>query len=97
MFQRIVVEASAAPPYQPQNPAVVSEPLPGLSIVVGYGPWLEALAVLGADRPLAREAIEVLEKHANNPTLRDVIVRALARQPALLSQQCWGTSLAAGC
>jgi len=92
MFERIVAEASAAPPYQPQNPGVVAEPLPGMSIVVGYGPWLEALAVLGADRPLAREAIGVLEKHANDPTLRDVIVRALARQPALLDQQCWKTS-----
>jgi len=93
MFERIVAQAKAAPPYQPQDPGVVAEPLPGLSIVVGYGPWLEALAVLGADRTLSRQPIEVLEKHANDPTLHDEIVRALAHQPAVLNQQCWKTEL----
>jgi hypothetical protein len=91
MFREIVAEARAAPPYQPQNPGVVAEPLPGLSIVVGHGPWLEGLAVLGADRPLTPEAIKILESHANDPSLRDVIFRALVRQPPWLSQQCWKT------
>jgi hypothetical protein len=92
MFQEIVAEASAAPPYQPQNPGVVAEPLPGLSIVVGHGPWLEALAVLGMDRPLTPQAIKILENHANDPSLRDVIFRALVRQPPWLSQECWKTN-----
>lgn len=92
MFEEIVAEANAAPPYQPQNPGVVAEPLPGLSIVVSHGPWLEALAVLGADRPLTPQAIKILENHANDPSLRDIVLRALVRQPPWLSQQCWKTS-----
>jgi hypothetical protein len=48
--------------------------------------------VLGADRPLTPQAIEILESHANDPSLRDVIFRALVRQPPWLSQQCWKTS-----
>jgi hypothetical protein len=92
MFQHIVAEASAAPPYEPANPEAVAEPLPGSSIVVGHGPWLEALAVLGIDRSLAPQTIQVLEKHANDPALRDIIYRALVRQPSWLNQQCWKTS-----
>ena len=88
MFQRIVAEARAAPPYQPENPDVVAEPLPGLSIVVGHGPWLEALAVLGAQRTLPPEAVEILEKHAIDPSLHTEIVRALTRQPAFLNGNC---------
>jgi hypothetical protein len=94
MFQQIIAEARNAPPYQAQNPDVVSEPLPGLAIVVDHGPWLEALAVLGSERPLPNEAIEALEKQADDPSLRDDIVRALAHQPAFLDQQCWNTSCA---
>jgi hypothetical protein len=92
MFERVVAHARAAPPYQPQDPGVVAEPLPGLSIVVGHGPWLEALAVLGQDRPLGAEPIEILEKHANDPSLHDAIVRALARQPTVFEKECWQTS-----
>jgi hypothetical protein len=92
MFQRIVAEAGSAPPYQPQAPGVVSEPLPGMSIVVGHGPWLEALAVLGVNRTLTQDAVQVLERHANDPTFRDVIVRALVHQPAWQGRDCWKTS-----
>jgi hypothetical protein len=92
MFQQIVAQASAAVPYQPQSPQLAAEPLPGLSIVVGHGPWLEALAVLGANRSLPPESIRVLENHANDPSVRDTIVRALAHQAAWLDQQCWKTS-----
>ena len=88
MFQRIVTEARAAPPYQPENPDVVEEPLPGLSIVVGHGPWLEALAVLGAQRTLPSGAVETLEKHAIDPSLHTEIVHALARQAAFLNGDC---------
>ena len=92
MFQQIVAEARGAPPYQPQDPEVVAEPLPGLAIVVGHEPWLGALAILGARKSLPRDAIEVLEKHANDPTLHDDIVRALARQSEFLNYQCWKNS-----
>jgi hypothetical protein len=92
MLQWIVTKAAATPLYQPQAPGVVPEPLPGMAIVVGHGPWLEALAVLGADRTLTPEAVGVLEKHANDPTFRDVIVRALVRQPASQGRACWKTS-----
>ena len=92
MFQRIVSQAKAAPPYQPQSLGAVPEPLPGISIVVGYGPWLEALAVLGTGRSLPSDAINVLEAHAGDPTLHDVIVRALVRQMAPVRRQCWKSS-----
>jgi hypothetical protein len=63
-----------------------------LSIVVGQGPWLEALAVLAADRPIAPQEIEILERHANDPSLRDEIVHALSRQAGLFDQECWKTT-----
>lgn len=91
MFQQIVEIARSAPPYQPENPAFVAEPLPGMSIVVGHGPWLEALAVLSADRPISQQEIEILERHANDPSIHDEIVRALARQEGFLDEECWKT------
>jgi len=92
MFQRIVAEAASAPPYQPQAPEVVSEPLPGMSIVIDHGPWLEALAVVGVNRTLTQDAVGVLERHADDPTFRDVIVRALVHQTAWHGWNCWKTS-----
>lgn len=91
MLQQIVTQASAAAPYKPEKPNLVSEPLPGLSIVVGHGPWLEALAVLGLSRTLPQDAIRVLESHANDPSLHDTVVRAIANQPAWLDEECWKT------
>jgi hypothetical protein len=91
MYQRIVDEAKSAPPYRTQDPGLVAEPLPGMSIVVGYGPWLEALAVLAADRPISHQEIEILEMHGNDPSLRYEIIHALARQPGLLDPECWKT------
>lgn len=91
MVQRIISQAKAAPPYQPQNPGLAAEPLPGLSIVVGYGPWLEALAVLGSNRSLASEAIDVLEKHADDPAVHAAIIRALVNQAPWANQKCWET------
>jgi hypothetical protein len=92
MFQQIQAQASAAAPYKPQNPNVIAEPLPGMAIVVGHGPWIEALAVAGANRPLPTESIRVLEDHANDPLFREPIVRALVHQPKWLKQQCWENS-----
>jgi hypothetical protein len=60
-----------------------------MSIVVGHGPWLEALAVLAADRPISQQEIEILEMHANDPSLRDEIVHGLSRQQGLFEQECW--------
>jgi hypothetical protein len=89
MFQQVVALAGAAPSYQPLNPDLVAEPLPGMSIVVGYGPWLHALAVIATQRDVPPNAIEVLERHAVDPTHHDVIVRALVRQPGRLGDRCW--------
>ena len=89
MFQRIVALAKDAPQYRPQDPRVIAEPLPGLSIVVGHGPWLTALAILGMTRDLPPEAIDILAKHANDPSARDVILRALVHQSISLDQECW--------
>jgi hypothetical protein len=88
MFQRIVEEAQAAPPYRPESPDIITEPLPGLSIVVGHGPWLEALALLGTNRILPREILKILEAHASDPSVHDDIARALAHQPELLGEPC---------
>jgi len=92
MVQKIVAHAAVAPPYRPEEPGVVSEPLPGMAIVVGYGPWLKALAVLGTAQPLPQAAIEILEEHANDPTLRDTILRALVRHPPWNKESCWTAS-----
>jgi hypothetical protein len=80
MFQRIVDNAGMAAPYSPENPTAIAEPLPGISIIVGYGPWLEALSAVGALRALTPQAIVILERHAEDPALRGPIVRALAHQ-----------------
>jgi len=92
MFQQVLALASAAPAYEPQNPDLVAEPLPGMSIVVGYGPWLHALAVIATQRVVPPNAIEVLERHAVDPTHHDTIVRALVRQPGKVGDKCWQTS-----
>ena len=89
MLHKIITHASAAPPYRPQNQSQIAEPQPGMTIVVGYGPWIYALAVLGTQRALPPKAIEVLESHSNNPIYHDVIVRALIRQPAWRDKLCW--------
>lgn len=91
MYQQIVMQAKAAPPYRPESPSVVAEPLPGMSIVVGHGPWLEALAVLAATRQVSRQEIEILEAHANDPSLRSEVIRALAHQQGLINGACWKT------
>ena len=91
MFRQIVELARSAPPYRPQDSALVAEPLPGMSIVVGHGPWLEALAVLAADRSISQHEVEILEEHADDPSLRSQIVHALARQPRLFDEECWKT------
>lgn len=92
MFQQIVAEAKSAPPYKPQDPTLVSEPLPGMSIVVGHGPWLEALAVLAADRMISQQEIEILESHAGDPSVSREIIHALAHQPGFIDQECWKTT-----
>jgi hypothetical protein len=91
MYAQIVAQAKAAAPYKVEGPALVSEPLPGMSIIVGHGPWLEALAVLAADRQISKEEIEILEAHANDPSLRTEIIHALAHQDGLFSKACWKT------
>jgi hypothetical protein len=92
MYQQIVAQAKAAPPYKPESPSIVAEPLPGMSIVVGHGPWLDALAVLAANRQVSSQEIEILEAHANDPSLRSEIIRALVHQQGLFSDTCWKTS-----
>lgn len=91
MFQAILANARAAPVYDARKLDVVSEPLPGLSVVVGHGPWLTALAAIGADRVLPADAVGILRQHARDPSVRDQILRALARQPPS-EQPCWQTS-----
>lgn len=92
MLQHILQQARSAPPYKPHNPDMVMEPLPGLAIIIGYGPWLEALAVLGTLKHLSPEAIEILEARASDPALRDTIISALSNQPKWANQTCWKSS-----
>ncbi|MPZ44223.1 MAG: hypothetical protein GEV05_12615 [Betaproteobacteria bacterium] len=65
-------------------------PLQGMAIVVGPGPWLEGLAIVGTRRRLPPDAVAVLERHSTDPAFRDVIIRALSQQPAWdIARQCW--------
>jgi hypothetical protein len=88
MVQRIIAQASLA---KPSDAFQTTSPAPGLQIVVGPGPWLYALAVLGTHRTLPDAAVAVLEKHAANPGLRAAIARALLNQTVWRSYRCWET------
>ena len=88
MVQRIIERASAAKPRQTN---VAQGPVPGLVIIVGPGPWLYALGVLGTTRELPESALMVLEAHAGDPGLEAIIVRAFLNQPGWSKHQCWKT------
>ncbi|MCC8985531.1 MAG: caspase family protein [Nitrospira sp.] len=89
MVQHILNQAKLAPPFQPHAPDTVVESQPGITIMVGYGPWLKALADLGTQRPLSADAINVLESRASDPALNETIVRALSAQTKWSEIQCW--------
>ena len=86
MVRRIIEQASTARPGQAN---VAQAPVPGLMIVVGPGPWLYALGVLGTTRELPEPALKTLEEHAGDPGLEAVIVRALRNQPSWAKHRCW--------
>lgn len=66
-------------------------PLPGLQIVVGRGPWLDALARIGVHAQLPEDMVAVLQRHASDPALREGIVRALRHQPSTNGSGCWAS------
>lgn len=80
LLAKVRERAAKAKPYTPADPGVAVGPTPGMTIVVGPGPWVAALAVFGSNRQLGTEEVAVLRAHVANPALRDVIVPALVRQ-----------------
>jgi len=80
MLARVRERAAKARPFVPADPGVVTGPTPGMTIVVGPGPWIAALAMFGSNRKLGTEEIGILRAHVANPALRDLIVPALVRQ-----------------
>ena len=94
MFQQVVMRAKSAPRYQSHKGGTVVEAQPGVAVVVGYGPWLEALAVLGNHRTLPLDAIATLKARANGPTMEQIVVQALSKQPGFAKQTCWTSSCA---
>ena len=80
LLAKVRERAAKAKPYTAADPGVAVGPAPGMTIVVGPGPWVAALAVFGSNRQLGTEEVAVLRAHLANPALRDVIVPALVRQ-----------------
>jgi hypothetical protein len=80
MLAKVRDRAAKAKPYAPADPGVAVGPTPGMTIVVGPGPWVVALAVFGGNRQLGTKEVAILRAHVANPALRDVIVPALVRQ-----------------
>ncbi|RIA46347.1 caspase domain-containing protein [Hephaestia caeni] len=80
MLAKVEAQARKAPPYSPHDPADPGTGLPGMSVVVGYGPWVAALALYGQSRELPAHDIEILRDHLRDPALRDLIIPALAAQ-----------------
>lgn len=80
LLAKVRERAGKAKPYTPADASVAVGPTPGMTIVVGPGPWVAALAVFGSNRQLGTEEVAILRAHVANPALRDLIVPALVRQ-----------------
>ncbi|MGO7543279.1 caspase family protein [Rhizobium ruizarguesonis] len=80
MLAKVRAQAFAAAPYTPDDSSTSVGPTPGVTIVVGAGPWLVALAEFGRTRKLSSEDIAVLRRHVANPNLREFIAPALLYQ-----------------
>ncbi|WP_244563884.1 hypothetical protein [Ensifer aridi] len=78
---------------------VAARPVAGMTIVVGSGPWLVALAEYGRTRELPAHDVELLREHVADPALRDLLVPALVRQegvePVKTAVGSWVARLAA--
>ncbi|MCA1479854.1 caspase family protein [Bradyrhizobium sp. NBAIM08] len=80
LLAKVRERAAKAKPYTPADPSVAVGPTPGMTIVVGPGPWVAALAVFGSNRQLGPEDVAILRAHVANPALRELIVPALVYQ-----------------
>ena len=80
MLEMVSAQAHKIAPYAPGDPSTANSPLPGMMIVVGYGPWVAALAQYGRSRKLADADVVLLREHLPDPTLRDIIAKALSHQ-----------------
>jgi len=83
MLKHVSAQARLAKPYSPVGPDTVNEPLPGMAIVVGAGPWVAALAEYGQNRRLANADVAVLREHVADPALSQIVLKALDEQERL--------------
>lgn len=84
MLAHVREQALTALPFTFDDQSVSVGPTPGITIVVGAGPWLLALAEFGRTRSLSKEDVAILREHVVNPYLRDLIVPALLFQDLLI-------------
>lgn len=80
MLARVETQARRAPAFRPGIPKGVEEPMPGMTIVVGPGPWVAALAVFGQTRKLPEPDVKILREHLNDPALTDAVIKAMIVQ-----------------
>lgn len=80
MFAKVSEQAHKALAYAPMRKANEGSSLPGTTFLVGYGPWLVALAQFGQTRQLAPRDADLLLTHLPDPALSALIVQALAAQ-----------------
>jgi hypothetical protein len=81
MLAKVSEQAHKAPAYTPASQTDAGS-LPGMTIVIGYGPWLAALAQFGQTRTLDQRDADLLRAHLPDPALRALIVPALEAQEA---------------
>ena len=84
-----IIERAAKAEVPQRGGNLVQEPLAGLEIVVGPGPWLQALAALGTRRDLPRDGVAVLEAHGLDDAVKKTVWRALARQSSWKNPACF--------
>lgn len=80
MLAHVQEQAQRAKPYRPHDPGVAGSPMPGMTIVVGTGPWVAALAQFGQTRKLPAVDVAVLREHLANPAVRELVAKALIVQ-----------------
>lgn len=83
MLEHVSAQAKLAKPHRPGGSDASKEVSPGLTILVGPGPWVDALAQFGQNRPLPDADVAVLREHSADPFLRRTATRALVEQERL--------------
>lgn len=80
MLEHVANQARFAQANSHGSSNTATEPMPGMTILVGRGPWVLALAEYAQNRILPDADVAILRKHLTDPALRHVVIKALVKQ-----------------